>query len=47
MENCTNAYPLGIQTFSTLRKDGYIYIDKTWYIQQILTNKSKDELTLQ
>lgn len=26
-------YPIGIQNFEKLRKDGYVYVDKTaWYI---------------
>lgn len=27
-------YPIGIQSFEKIRKDGYFYIDKTaWFIQ--------------
>jgi hypothetical protein len=32
-------YPIGIQTFSDLRNDGYVYIDKTQYIYQLLQGK--------
>ncbi len=28
-------YPIGIQTFEKLRKDGYVYVDKTKYIYSI------------
>lgn len=31
----TLKYPIGIQTFSTIIEDGYIYIDKTQYIKQL------------
>ena len=29
MDTNTRKYPIGIQTFERIRKDGYIYIDKT------------------
>lgn len=29
MDTITRKYPVGIQTFSEIRKGGYIYIDKT------------------
>lgn len=29
----TLKYPIGIQTFSTIIEEGYIYIDKTQYIK--------------
>ena len=29
-----NIYPVGIQSFDEIRKGGYIYIDKTEYIQK-------------
>ncbi|SFF37864.1 ATP-binding protein [Thermoflexibacter ruber] len=32
-------YPIGIQTFSDLRNDGYVYIDKTQYIYQLMQGK--------
>ena len=28
-------YPIGIQTFSDIRKEGYLYVDKTAYIHQM------------
>lgn len=31
----TLKYPIGIQTFSTIIEDGYVYIDKTQYIKQL------------
>lgn len=31
-------YPIGIQTFSKIRQDGYLYIDKTSYIPHLLRN---------
>ena len=30
-------YPVGIQDFRALRQGGYVYIDKTPYIHQLLT----------
>ena len=30
-------YPIGIQNFESLRKDGYLYIDKTALIHQMVT----------
>ncbi len=32
MAEIVNAYPVGIQTFETIREVGYLYIDKTKYI---------------
>lgn len=29
-------YPIGIQNFESLRKDGYFYIDKTRFIYQLV-----------
>ncbi len=29
-------YPIGIQTFENIRKDGYIYVDKTEYVYQLV-----------
>lgn len=31
-------YPIGIQTFSQLREDGYVYIDKTALVYQLATS---------
>ena len=30
-------YPIGIQTFETIRNDGYVYVDKTAYIYDIIS----------
>lgn len=30
-------YPKGIQSFSSLRKEGYIYVDKTEYVYRLAT----------
>ena len=32
MTKIVNKYPVGIQTFSKIRENGYLYIDKTQYI---------------
>ena len=32
MAEIVNKYPVGIQTFSTIREEGYLYVDKTKYI---------------
>lgn len=29
-------YPIGIQTFSKLREEGYLYVDKTQYIHNLI-----------
>ena len=34
-------YPIGIQTFETVRKDGYLYIDKTRYIHELACGSGK------
>ena len=31
-------YPIGIQNFESLRKDGYVYIDKTALIHQLVSS---------
>ena len=31
-------YPIGIQTFSKIIEDGYVYIDKTALIHQLISN---------
>ena len=28
-------YPIGIQTFEEIRKDGYVYVDKTSFIHDL------------
>ena len=32
MEEIVNKYPVGIQTFDTIREGHYLYVDKTKYI---------------
>ncbi len=34
-------YPIGLQDFNTLRKENYIYVDKTQYIGQLIESKSR------
>lgn len=34
-------YPVGIQTFKTIKRDGYIYIDKTEYIYRLAHENGK------
>lgn len=38
MENLK--YPIGIQAFPKIRRDGYLYIDKTNYIQKLVSTKA-------
>ena len=37
MENKRLKLPIGIQTFEELRKDGYVYVDKTEYLVNLMT----------
>lgn len=30
-------YPIGIQTFAQIREDGYVYVDKTALIHELVT----------
>ena len=30
-------YPIGIQSFEKIRRDGYVYVDKTALIYQLVT----------
>ena len=30
-------YPIGIQNFESLRKDGYLYIDKTEFVHKLVS----------
>lgn len=39
MEIRDTRYPIGVQSFEELRKDGYVYVDKTGYIPKLLKNK--------
>ena len=34
-------YPIGIQNFEKIRKDGYFYIDKTALIYQMVNHRAK------
>ncbi len=34
-------YPIGIQSFSSIREGGYLYVDKTGYIADLLNSASK------
>lgn len=33
-------YPIGIQTFSRIREDGYVYVDKTALIYRLVSEGS-------
>ena len=33
-------YPIGIQNFEKLRKDGYVYVDKTAFVHKLVTTGS-------
>ena len=35
MEENYRRYPIGIQNFEKIRKDGYIYVDKTRFVYQL------------
>lgn len=35
MSTARRKYPIGIQTFSKLREEGYLYIDKTEYVYRM------------
>ena len=35
MSTARRKYPIGIQTFSTIRKEDYLYIDKTEYVYRM------------
>ncbi len=39
MEITETRYPIGVQSFEDLRREGYLYIDKTGYIRKLLRNK--------
>ena len=34
-------YPIGLQDFKTLLEEGYVYIDKTIYVAELIRNKSR------
>ena len=33
-------YPIGIQSFEKIRRDGYVYVDKTALVYQLVTRGS-------
>ncbi|MGP1489866.1 MAG: ATP-binding protein [Treponema sp.] len=35
--NTPRKLPLGVQSFKVLRNDRYLYVDKTWYLAQLVT----------
>ena len=41
MSTARRKYPIGIQTFSTIRKEGYLYIDKTEYVYRMTHTDSR------
>ena len=41
MARLVNYYPVGIQTFETIRKENYLYVDKTKYIVDFRRKKMK------
>ena len=41
MNTARRKYPIGIQTFSTIRKEGYLYIDKTEYVYRMTHTDSR------
>ena len=41
MAKIVNCYPVGIQTFSTIREGNYLYVDKTQYIVDFREKKMK------
>lgn len=34
-------YPIGIQDFGTIRADGFLYIDKTYFIHKLIDSGLK------
>jgi len=36
MENKRLKLPIGIQTFETIRKEGFVYVDKTKYLVEMI-----------
>ena len=41
-----NKYPVGVQSFEKLRKEGYLYIDKTQFIYKMITDWQAETATL-
>ena len=40
MSTSRRKYPIGIQTFSKIREEGYLYIDKTEYVYRMTHTNS-------
>ena len=40
METGVRKLPIGIQNFEKLRKDGYVYVDKTAWVHRLVTTGS-------
>ncbi len=41
MAGLVNFYPVGVQTFQTIREENYLYIDKTKYIADFRKKKMR------
>ncbi len=41
MTDIVNCYPVGVQTFDIIRKEGYLYVDKTKYIADFRQKKMR------
>ena len=41
MEDLKRLYPVGIQTFSEIREENYLYIDKTEYVYHMTHSSPK------
>ena len=40
MKQTLQRLPIGIQNFESLRQDGYLYVDKTEYIYELIDNEN-------
>ena len=45
MAKIVNFYPVGIQTFSNIREENYLYVDKTQYIVDFREKKNEVRLS--
>ena len=41
MAKLVNCYPVGVQTFQTIREENYLYVDKTKYIVDFRQKKMR------
>ncbi len=41
MAKLVNFYPVGVQTFQTIREENYLYVDKTKYIVDFRQKKMR------